>query len=200
MYKVVQVASLIVIVFLGLIVYSKAAKSVFLRRVVVCVFALGAFAAVGFGYTLFYFPLPEEAIRFLSAGTIVGMAEGKESCLVLTQGDDMVINDNFLLKTDKGYRILAPFEVQRTHIPLDNQGPLYIGEVKGTADAYASGLFSEPVGSEIKITDSNGSAFKMLVDESGQELGFSVNLLNAYAYIGQAGEEYEIYVRFTPDS
>lgn len=39
----------------------------------------------------------------------------------------------------------------------------------------------------------------MLVDESGQELGFSVNLLNAYAYIGQAGDEYEIYVTFTPD-
>lgn len=196
MYKVVQVTSLIVIVLLGLIVYSKAAKSVFLRRVVVCVFAFAAFAAVGFGYTLFCFPSPDEAMRFISAGTIVGMAEGKESCLVQTQGDDMGINDNFLLKTDKGYRILAPFEVQRTHIFLDNQGPLYIGEVKGTADAYVSGLFSEPVGSKIRITDSNGSEFKMLVDESGQELGGSVNLLNAYAYVGRVDDDYEIYVTF----
>lgn len=191
MYYIIQRLSVVIIVIAIIIVVKKVKKKAFRIALVICV-TLGISASSLFGGALLRFQTPEDAVRFLSTGRVVGFVEGEDSCMVITQVNETDYQNDYLMKAGNEYRILNFFEYKEQTIYTDNGIPVVISSIKGTADHYATSLYSEVFGSGMK--DSNGTVFQVITNDAGSEFG----VVSAYAYVGHIDENYEVYL--TSDS
>ena len=187
MYYIIQRLSVVIIGVAIIIVVKKVKKKAFRIALVICV-TLGISACSLFGGALLRFQTPEDAVRFLSTGKIVGFVEGEDSCMVITQVNKTDYQNEFLMKAGNEYRILDFFEYKEQTVYTDNGIPVVISSIKGTADHYATSLYSEVFGSGMK--DSNGTVFQVITNDAGREFG----IVSTYAYVGHIDENYKVYL------
>lgn len=187
MYYIIQRLSVVIIGVAIIIVVKKVKKKAFRIALVICV-TLGISACSLFGGALLRFQTPEDAVRFLSTGKIVGFVEGEDSCMVITQVNKTDYQNEFLMKAGNEYRILDFFEYKERTVYTDNGIPVVISSIKGTADHYATSLYSEVFGSGMK--DSNGTVFQVITNDAGREFG----IVSTYAYVGHIDENYKVYL------
>ena len=187
MYEIIQRLSIVIIGLAIIIVVKNVKKKAFRTVLVICV-VLGISACSLFGGSLLRFQTPEDAAHFLSTGKVVGFVEGEDSCMVITQVNDTDYQNDYLMKVGNEYRILNFFEHQEQTIYTDNGVPVIVSSIKGTADHYATSLYSEVFGSGMK--DSNGTVFQVITNDAGKEFG----VVSAYARVGPVDEDYQVMV------
>lgn len=172
-------------------------KKVFLVIIWLCI-ALLAFEGVEQLYCSLRFSSPEEAMQYLSSDPIAGIAEGEHSCLVLTKTDSTSYQNNFLIKTENGYRLngdasfpgVVITETQRETIQASNGFSATLYSIGGTTDHYVLGLFLETVGSEIQITDTQGTVFQTITHQASD----TDNMVLAYAFVGPVDDNYQLLI------
>lgn len=142
----------------------------------------------------YVFSTQEEASQQLFDGDVVDVVEGKDSSFVittkvsLTEGPQLI--NNYLIKTEDGYRAATYFEIRDRTIDMDNGLFASVCSIEGTRDYYVYGFYPESVGQKTVITDTNGTVFRTITMETG---GTS-NIIFAYAYVETVGDDYEINV------
>lgn len=142
----------------------------------------------------YVFSTQEEASQKLFDGDVVDVVEGKDSSFVittkvsLTEGPQLI--NNYLIKTENGYRAATYFEIRDRTIDMDNGLFASVCSIEGTRDYYVYGFYPESVGQKTVITDTNGTVFRTITMETG---GTS-NIIFAYAYVETVGDDYGIHV------
>lgn len=179
-----------ILLFAGAVIIARKIHGKVYRRLLFCLLILVVVAVGVFGNTFLCFQTPEDASRYLSTDPIVDTVEGENSCLVITQKDRSTFNNNFFMKSGDGYRAITPFQLQRNQMQLGNGRTASIYTIKGTMDDYVLFFDTTPIDRESVITDTNGTVFRTVTFETGT----ADNVIFAYAYVGQIGEDYEVYV------
>lgn len=189
--KTVCVVCIIALVVIAILLFTRARKSV-LRFVVAALFLV----ALGLVRELKSLPLQfssqEEAVRHLFDGKVVDVVDGKDSCFVITaegtatEGPQLI--NNYLIKTKDGYRAATFFEKRERTFLMDDGTFVSVCSIEGTQDSYAYGFYSEPVGQETVITDTNGTVFKTIAMKAGG----TDNIVFAYAYVEEVGDHYGV--------
>ena len=189
--KTVYVVCILALVVIAILLFTRARKSV-LRFVAAALFLV----ALGLVRELKSLPLQfssqEEAVRHLFDGKVVDVVDGKDSCFVITaegtatEGPQLI--NNYLIKTKDGYRAATFFEKRERTFLMDDGTFVSVCSIEGTQDSYAYGFYSEPVGQETVITDTNGTVFKTIAMKAGG----TDNIVFAYAYVEEVGDHYGV--------
>lgn len=186
----------IIALFVSAILMFIRAKKRVLRFVAAALFLLALGLTKELSSLLVQFPSQEEAIQQLFDGDVVDVVEGKDSSFVitakvsLTEGPQLI--NNYLIKTEDGYRAATYFEIRDRTIVMDNGTFVSVCSIEGTRDYYVYGFYPKTVGQETVITDTNGTVFKTITMKTG---GTS-NIEFAYAYVGTVGEDYEVNMEY----
>lgn len=193
--KMVCVICIIVLVVSAILIFTHTKKSS-VRFVTAALVLLALGLMKEFKSLPFQFSSQEEAIQQLFDGKVVDIVEGKDSSFVITaeatvtEGPQFI--NNYLIKTNDGYRAATFFEKQDRTILMDNGMFVSVCSIEGTQDYYAYGFYPEPVGQETVITDTNGTVFKTITMKTG---GTS-NIVFAYAYVETVGDNYGVNVEY----
>lgn len=143
------------------------------------------------------FSSPEDAIGYLSSAPVVGIAEGEHSCFVITKTGNTSYQNNFLFKTEDGYKLdgydaalpgVVMTGIRQETILASNGIPVTLYSVGGTTDHYVSGFFFETVGREIQITDTQGTVFQRITNQAGD----TDNVVLVYAFVGPVDGSYQV--------
>jgi len=143
------------------------------------------------------FPTPEKAAAYYLIGEITGIAEGKNSCLVL-YGDS---SSSIIPKTDNGYKIGTPFNITNIKTSTyyselsSNQAISALARAKGTDDYYIAGVLmmdlDELEKNNFSISDSNSSEFEYTIDNI---VSVNTKTINFHAFVGKISEDYCVYL------
>ena len=136
---------------------------------------------------------PESLFAQLNFGqTIVSVADGKESCMIVSKSKNLEYSQTFYLKTDHGYKTtnIIPWKIVG-ELSFDD-GSFQIIQVIGTEDYYLSGnCYQEQ---DVSIFDNLDSEFfiqKNVLSESNTDI-----LYNFYitAYLKDYSENYMLSI------
>lgn len=189
--KTVCVVCIIALVVITILLFTRARKSV-LRFVAAALFLIALGLVRELKSLSLQFSSQEEAIRHLFNGKVVDVVDGKDSCFVITaegtatEGPQLI--NNYLIKTKDGYRAATFFEKRERTFLMDDGTFVSVCSIEGTQDSYAYGFYSEPVGQETVITDTNGTVFKTIAMKAGG----TDNIVFAYAYVEEVGDHYGV--------
>lgn len=193
--KIVCVICIIVLIVSAILIFTRTKKSAF-RFAAAALFFLALGLMKEFKSLPLQFSSQEEAIQQLFDGKVVDVMEGKDSSLVITAGGTVTEGpqfiNNYLIKTNDGYRAATFFEKRDRTILMDNGMFVSVCLIEGTQDYYAYGFYPEPVGQETTITDTNGTVFKTIT----MKMGETSNIVFAYAYVETVGDNYGVNVEY----
>lgn len=175
--------------------FTRTKKSAF-RFVAVALFLLALGLMKEFISPPLHFSSQEEAIRKLFDGKVVDVVEGKNSSFVITAGGTATEGpqfiNNYLIKTNDGYRAATFFEKRDRTIIMDNGMFVSVCSIEGTRDCYAYGFYPETIGQETVVTDTNGTVFKTITIKTGG----TNDIVFAYAYVETIGDNYGVNVEY----
>ena len=193
--KMVCVICIIVLVVSAILIFTHTKKSS-VRFVAAALVLLALGLMKEFKSLPLQFSSQEEAIQQLFDGKVVDIVEGKDSSFVITEESTVTEGpqfiNNYLIKTNDGYRVATFFEKQDRTILMENGIFVSVCSIEGTQDYYAYSFYPEPVGQEIVITDTNGTVFKTITMKTE---GTS-NIVFAYAYVETVGDNYGVNVEY----
>lgn len=192
MYYAVNLLAWIAIIVGVYIIHKKVKKKVL--GVAVLILAVLACCALSLKVnTSVWFDTPSDVAKYLSNGKMIAAIEGQDTCCIIIEQSS--VNHKFCLlgKESNRHRILTASEWTSGEVEADDGMRVSLMSANGTPDGYAYGTFFEPVGSEILITDTNGTVFTTTTLETAG----SENVILAYAYVGPIGDDYGVHVTYT---
>ena len=141
---------------------------------------------------IYSFSTPEEIFRYTATGEILGVVEGKESCMIVYQRPDNAYSNLLVRKENGAYKIIEPQPIP-TFISVsigeyEKRGML--DRLRDGTDVYltVSWLTQED---EAKVEDNAGSTFHYIVT---QDQLSDFKTVFSYAYIENYAEDYEVTI------
>ena len=138
------------------------------------------------------FSAPEDVFRYTATGEILGVAEGKESCMIIYQRPDNVYSTLCVKKENGAYKIMVvqPISAFISVSMGEYEERGMLKHLRDGTDFYLTVLWSTQE-DEVKVEDTAGSTFHHIIT---QDQLSDFKTVFSYAYIENYTEDYEVAI------
>lgn len=140
------------------------------------------------------FKTPEKAFNFVYDEEIIDIVEGEESCMIVYKEDNNNFGQDYILKSEKEYKILNNFSLKKVANTIDEKGSFNIFNINGTNDYYIIGLISTYEESLNIISNDNKKIQYIVINELITADGKKVKTVFLYGIINNFTDDYYLMI------